>query len=153
MQASQRPAPLSLYSGGSMTATRLASLDDFAAARGVDLDPTDLTAIIALEGASAAVQTYTGQTLAFVEEDTVRVHGTGTQSLLLPQVPVGTISDITVTDLADVDTVLTEDIDFVVESDSGILWRTGFDVWTRGKLNVSVTYDHGYDPVPGDVQR
>jgi hypothetical protein len=41
--------------------------------------------------------------------------------------------------------------DTVAWSQSGRLRRVGGDVFADGLSNVTVTYDHGYDPVPDDI--
>lgn len=78
---------------------------------------------------------------------TVTLDGTGTDSLLLPDLPVNSVSVVTVAGGTVTDYVL---------NDNGILFRkdTGTDVdyvnacrtltWPEGRQNITVTYDHGY---------
>jgi hypothetical protein len=72
---------------------------------------------------------------------TVRLDGTGTDALLLKQLPVLNAGTVTVNG----GTIT----DYVVD-DNGILLRgtAGSDprpVWPSGRRNVAVTYEHGYD--------
>jgi hypothetical protein len=77
--------------------------------------------------------------------------GTGTDALLLPQRPVGTISSVTVNGGTVTDWALSE---------AGVLFRgtagarrSSLPTWPRGRQNVQVTYSHGYGTlVPADVR-
>lgn len=144
-----------------MAVALLASLEDFAAERGVTFDPTDVAAISALEQASDLIRSLTDQQLdGIVTGDIVTLNGTGTRSLLLPQLPVLAVSEVTtVWDWDDTPEVLVADTDYKVDLATGILWRSRYCVWTVGIQNIAVTYDHGYslpgsDPVtlPADIQ-
>lgn len=78
---------------------------------------------------------------------TVTLDGSGTDALLLPDLPVNSVSVVTVAGGTVTDYVL---------NDNGILFRksTGTDVdhidtprtlsWPRGRQNIAVTYSHGY---------
>lgn len=123
----------------------LATMEDFAAARGVAFDPTDLGAMIALEGASSVIRTYTGQSFDLLETDAVTLDGTGTASLLLPELPALDVTEVTTTYLGTVTTLEVTDYDL---GTAGILWRTEGNIWPLGHVNIAVTYDHGYAMPP-----
>jgi hypothetical protein len=128
--------------------TLLATLEDYAAARGVAHDPTDLQALGSLEAASGLVRSYTGQDFDFVESDEVRLHGSGTASLLVPQVPIVEVCEIAL--VADDDTEEAVEVaDYRVEAAAGIVWRMDALRWPEGRLNIRLVYDHGYI-LPGE---
>ena len=148
--------------------TTLATLEDFSAARGVQFDPTDLAAIIALEGASDAVRSYTGQSFDAITDDVVTLDGTGREGLLLPQLPVSAVSEVVIISSDGIETTLDPAVDYRLGG-SGILWRFvglsawpwwGSPIWPLGRQNVRVTHDHGYalpgdegdPPLPSDIQ-
>jgi hypothetical protein len=138
----------------------LATMEDFAAARGVSFDPTDLQALIALEGASGTVSAYCNRDFAYVEDDEVIVFPLGTAGLILPDPPVHEVSAITLIahDATETDLVAG---DWFVDGPSGILYRmstTGTTYpWSWGwhwyvpTARVQVTYTHGY-VMPGEAE-
>lgn len=103
------------------------------------MDAGDLergAAQVALLGADAAIRAYTGQTLAYVEDDEITLDGTGTETILLPQLPVVEVTSVAV------DGEAVED--FTVDLDAGIVKVNGtFGVSHQG---VEITYSHGYSP-------
>jgi len=119
--------------------------------RDVSADPRT---VIALDSACEVVRGYIGQTINLVEDDEVFVDGTGTRSLLLPQLPVVGIAEVTTFDRNGEDeTALTEGVDFKI-GDGGVLWRisaegsTGWGIWPWGHRNIFVVYTHGYTVIP-----
>lgn len=100
-----------------------------------------------LAGVEAAVQGYTHQTIELVEDDEITLDGNGTDFLLLPEFPV------TACEVSDDGEALVEgeDEDFVFYR-SGIVRRQGGAVWPAERGVLTVTYTHGYDPVPEDVK-
>lgn len=129
--------------------TLLADPLDFAASSSIEFDPTDLPALIALEAASDAIRTYTGQSFDAVYGDVVSLHGTGNESLLLPQLSVNAVTAAGWIDHLDVLNVI-DPTTYRLDQGAGILWRIKNFIWPWGKLNIHVTYDHGYT-MPGDV--
>jgi hypothetical protein len=82
-------------------------------------------------------------------ERTVELDGTGTRSVLLPDLRVTLVS------AASIDgTPLTEAelADLAVYSHGKVVRRT-LGSWPRGNLNISLTYQHGHPAVPGDIRR
>lgn len=81
---------------------------------------------------------------------TITLDGTGTDSLLLPQLPVVSAGTVTVNGAAVTDYVL---------NPNGILFRGSVGAnqgatWPEGRQNVTLTYAHGYTEVdmPRDVR-
>jgi len=84
------------------------------------------------------------------DTSTVTLDGTGTDAILLPEVPVTAAGTVVVNGGTVTDYVL---------NGNGVLFRgtAGCDprpVWPAGRQNVRVTYDHGYQTVdlPRDVR-
>lgn len=113
--------------------------------------------VTADEGALAVVDAACDMCRTFAEQDfnlstsTITLDGTGTDALLLPQLPVSAAGTVTVASEAVTDYVLNDD---------GMLIRKAADttattvVWPWGRQNVVVTYDHGYadEDIPRDVR-
>lgn len=107
-------------------------------------------AIIALDAACDMVRNYAGQPFN-AGTATVVLDGTGTDSLLLPYLPVSAAGTVVVNSGTITDYSL---------NDNGILYRgtagqtlTGL-TWPAGRQNVSVTFDYGYQTAdfPRDVR-
>ena len=122
--------------------------DDLSDYLGIDVTADD-GALIALDAACDVCRDLAEQ--EFNESTaTVTLDGTGTDVLLLHQLPVSTAGTVLVNGTAVTDYVLT---------DNGMLLRgsAGVDprpVWPSGRQNVVVTYDYGYAPsdLPRDVR-
>jgi hypothetical protein len=109
----------------------------------------DPGALIALDAACDTCRTLAEQ-LFNADTTTITLDGTGTDALVLPQLPVNAAGTVTVAGTAVTDYTLSAD---------GMLFRgsAGTDprpVWPRGRQNVTVTYDYGYEPsdLPRDVR-
>lgn len=125
--------------------TTLATAQDFALARGLDFDPTDTAAAVALEGASAAVRGYCSHDFVMTTGATLTVDGTGTDALVLPA------RNISVTTVVEEDETLDTD-EYVPAIEAGILYRVWPHIWHKGRRNIVVTCDWGWDTVPPEVQ-
>lgn len=118
----------------------LATLQDYAYVAGVDLptgdDATRITRLI--EMASAAVERWCGRSFTLVEDDEITVQVTS-GSLRLPNGPVTTLTSVLTSDgeEVDLDGVSVDSLGFVSGS------------WSCGAYTV--TYSHGFDPIPDDV--
>ncbi|WP_322974181.1 mobile element protein [Actinacidiphila epipremni] len=77
--------------------------------------------------------------------DTTTLYGDCTDRLLLPAAPVLRIVSVTVDG-----TALEAGTSYKVRRDASVLRRIG-DVWPDW-AEVDVVWDHGYDPIPDDVQ-
>jgi hypothetical protein len=96
-------------------------------------------AIIALDAACDIVRDLAEQEFN-ARTSTVTLDGTGTDVLLLPQLPVSAAGTVSVDGTAVTDYTL---------NGNGMLFRgsAGCDprpVWPAGRQNVEVTYEHGY---------
>lgn len=130
------------------TSTRLASVPEFATYLQRDLTAEEsATAELLLDLASAAIRSYTGQTISLVEDDTVTLKVRAC-AIRLPQRPV-------------------IDVTAVVSGETAVLhtWTAGPQIWLAGSLPVAnlaadyrapsyvqVTYSHGYAAIPGDIK-
>lgn len=132
------------------------STADLGALLGQDVTASDL-AIIAIDSACETIRGYLDNQINLVLGAEERLDGTGTDTLLLRQRPVRNVS-----------TVVEDDEELAVDDDyflgwAGILYRVGAR-WSRGRGNVVVTYDHGWNiveasgsgdfvRVPSDIRR
>lgn len=119
---------------------------------------TDDGALIAVDSACEVVRTLTEQDFSQVT-DTVKLDGSGTDTVLLPQLPVSAAGTVVVNGGT------LESDDYTVTA-GGHLIRTGGTAtwsawsqtgyacayWPKGRQNIEVTYDHGEDTVPSDVR-
>lgn len=134
------------------------SRDDLSDYLGRDVSADD-GALIAVDSACEIVRTLTEQDFNEVTE-TIKLDGTGTDTLLLPQSPVSTVGTVVV----NAGTLESDDYAFTEE---GRLFRTSgtatnsswvrggqpLAYWAPGRQNVEVTYTHGYaGTVPSDVR-
>ena len=119
------------------------SLNDLGDRVGEDVSASDL-AVIAIDAACEAVRSYIDNPINLVEDEVIRVDGSGTYRLVLPRPPVREVSAVTelATDTTD-DVVLVAETDFVLER-YGILRRVDQN-WFAGYGNVEITYTHGWD--------
>lgn len=128
--------------------TRLASVNDLAIYLQREFTAEEsTTAELLLDLVSAAIRSYTGQTITLVEDDTVTLKVKGC-AVRLPQHPVVAVTAI---ESAGIDVLHT--------------WTGGPQVWLAGSLPVvnlssdrrspsyvQVTYSHGYAAIPGDIR-
>lgn len=116
----------------------LAEAGDLALLLGVPA--TDGKLLLALARASSRFRGAVRHIVSLAD-DVVLLDGNGSQALILPAAPVVGRPDVEI----DGQTVT----DFSV-SRSGMLRRAGG--WPDGLGNVQVSYTHGYDEIPGDIQ-
>lgn len=121
-----------------MALAPLAAPDDLATWLGVPASDAKLLA--ALRAASARFRGAVRHPVSLVSGDTVTLDGDGSSTLVLPAAPVTGVSSVLVDDVA---------IDDYGWSRRGLLSRDAG--WPDGFGRVTVTYDHGYDPIPDDV--
>lgn len=103
-----------------------------------------------LDKVTALVQGRARQTIAAVAADTVTLVGRGDPYILLPQVPVTDVTAVTVdgTALTSNSWRWYRDGRLYVSTASSANVAPG---WTAD-VQVQVTYDHGYDPVPDELR-
>lgn len=97
----------------------------------------------ALDAACDMVRDYICQQVDAVAGDVVTLYGTGTRALTLPELPVTSVTSVTLDGVA-----LT---DWTVDA-YGLLWRDNPGWWDKASKYV-VTYDHGYTQVPAILVR
>jgi hypothetical protein len=99
----------------------------------------------ALRSASSRFAGAVRHPVRLVTGDTTTLYGDCTDRLLLPAAPVLVVTSVTVDGVA-----LAAGTEYKVRRDAGVLRRIGgvWDDWAE----VDVVWDHGYDPIPEDVQ-
>lgn len=101
-------------------------------------------ATLALNVASGAVRRYCGWSISAETKTGELVDGTGRRSVWLPTLRLTAVSDVTEGGVA-----LVDGTDYVWTRE-GRLYRAG--LWRNVPRNIQVTYTHGFDTVPDDVQ-
>lgn len=99
-----------------------------------------------LMAVSAAVRNYTGQYLSRVVADIITLDCRGGPLLFLPELPVISVSSVVENGVA---LVVTTDYKLIA---NGILVRR--PAWWRWYADIqaiTVTYTHGFDPIPDDI--
>lgn len=127
---------------------------DLAGYLGVEVDTLGWLGEFSVRAASEAVEGILDHTITLVTDDEVTMDGTGTDALILHELPAVEVSTVTVDDIE-----LDPEADYSLGT-AGILFRTFPSVWTRGRRNVVVVYSHGWaeigdtdgDQVPMDIR-
>lgn len=130
---------------------------------GYTVDPDK--ALIALDASCDNIRKTVEQDLDFVADDEVTLDGTGQDYLLLPEMPIYSVSSVIQHHPFSSDIALAEGTDWVLDKEDGTLKSAFLSVYTSprsqftlGRQNYTVTYSHGYvtdSSVPGlpaDVQ-
>lgn len=121
----------------------------------------DERAAQAVAGASSMVQDYLGGSVVLETDVEIRMDGSGIDSLVLPNPPVRAVSAVAVdgVDLTDADWYLNDHgILFRVVATSAYPgsgpwgWANRAALWPRGRGNVAITYDRGFDLVGGPYE-
>lgn len=108
-------------------------------------DPDEVvSATRAIEEASGAIREYCHQYIEYVEDEEIKLDGSGRERLFLPQQPVVDVSSV----VEDGETLADGD-DYELGA-NGVLYRVG-GVWAAGRRNVVIIYSHGYDDLPDTV--
>jgi hypothetical protein len=117
----------------------ITDLSDFLG-RAVDTDK----ATIAVDAACDMTRTEIGQSINLVEDDEVTLDGSGTDVLLLPELPVQAVSAVSVDD---------EEYEEFVLTSKGLLLSTN-GCWPDERQSVVVTFDHGWSEtaLPRDLR-
>jgi len=112
----------------------------------IDIPDTsvDASAERAIQEASVAIQNYCRQQIEQIEDDEIILDSGGGRRLFLPELPVVEVSSVVEDGEA-----LVDDDDYKL-GQHGILHRVGQE-WAKGIQIVTITYTHGYEPIPGDV--
>jgi hypothetical protein len=101
---------------------------------------SDAMAIIAINAACQVVIDELNQEVGLVYGDEILIDGSGTEALLLPELPVLGIMSVT---LETDSTVLTEGTEWRL-GDNGIIYRIDGLTWPATRAGVRVNYDHGW---------
>lgn len=125
-------------------------------------DITNSAATLALDAATARIQSETGQLFDYVEDDVITLRG-NTGRIVLPQLPVWNVASVTTRWIGDSETTTrVVDLDYVrwgselswaaggyVRINASPRWGTyGYD-WPE---YVDIVYTHGFVPIPADVK-
>lgn len=144
------------------SAAMFASISELGEYLGQDLEESDPRALAILKAASAAVQAWTGQTISKVTDDTVVLTGSWSGVLALPQLPVVGVASASVNTGGSIYEVP----DFQLRPDGHLLFGAALEAlwgpdpddaeggraWGGPNSGVTVTYTHGFDPIPEDVK-
>jgi hypothetical protein len=116
----------------------------------------DNGAVMAVDAACEMVRRFADQTFN-ANTSTATLDGTGTDCLLLPELPVsaaGTVIENGGTLILDTDYVLANDGKLIRTGSGSYSIVASAVAWTAGRQNIQVTYDHGWAAadVPRDVR-
>lgn len=122
--------------------------------RTVTADPG---ATIAIDSACAMVRTFTEQDLDQVFNERITLDGTGTDAIVLPQLPVTNLGTVNLISSSGGTTAVT---DYALNGHGVLLRKRGSAnyswpttiAWPVGRQNVQINYDHGYAEVPEDIR-
>ena len=116
------------------------SLDEFLMYAGetADVDRAEYD----LDAACDKIRDYLGQTIDLVAADVITLYGTDTRAMILPELPVASVTSIVqeADDIYPAETITDYRVD-----DHGVLWRNHPEWWPRW-ASYTVTYTHGYAP-------
>lgn len=110
----------------------------------------DDLAAIAVDSACQIVRDALGQAVDLVTDDEVDLDSPGTEALLLPELPVIAVSEVT---LNGTGTPLVVGTDVLVDQEAGALVMKARGVrFLKGRQLYHVKYTHGSDTVPPSVR-
>lgn len=144
--------------------TAFATADDLAARLGLTLTSDEVTrATTLLTLASGLIQDETKQTISQVTDDVLTMRSSYAERIRLPQRPVVSVSEVTLTPQGGTPTVIGTDTYYVegdelVRSSFPVRYQQFFADWTRGWLGplytIAITYTHGWadDAIPPIVK-
>lgn len=110
------------------------------------LPETDPELLLGLQRASNRFRGDVGYPVHRVSNDVVTLNGSGTRTLLLPAFPV----DVHAVAVDGEPLVL--QLDYGFDPRYGVLRRRGGLVWPEELGNIQITYSHGWEVIPGDVE-
>lgn len=108
-----------------------------------------------LKLASGEARAYTGNLFDRVADDVVRLNGTGSRVLLLPEAPVSAVTAVVENPDAATPTTLaapTATSPSWEWDEDGVIERIDGGVFARRRRFYSVTYTHGFAVVPDEVK-
>jgi hypothetical protein len=112
----------------------------------------DADAALAISAACDICRTETEQVLSLVEDEAIVLDGSGTDALVLPQVPVVDVSLVEVAAYYGGTSDVVDPADYRISAE-GVLLRVDHGWWRSGRQNIEVIYSHGYaaDDLPNDL--
>lgn len=147
------PAPLSEEELGQTSGAPFISRQDLSDWLGKDVTADD-GALIAIDAACDVCRTTAEQEFNQVTGDTITLDGTGTDCLLLPELPVTAAGTVLVNGGTVNDYALGSNGRLIrMSGTAGVIYGAS-PIWPMGRENVVVTYDHGYagSALPRDVR-
>lgn len=117
----------------------LATLADYTVRHGTPEDSDKVEALLA--DAESLVREVTGLTISLVEDDEVTLAGDESGQVVLPEYPVVSVASV----LVDGATLATDTYRWW---EWGAIDRISGGRFTYGPRTITVTYTHGWDPVP-----
>lgn len=100
-------------------------------------------AALALETVSGLIRDWCNISFDYVEDDVVTLDGTGSEALMLPEVPVSFVTEV-------LENGVLLDSSLYEWNEDGILRRP--NRWRKLFRYYQVTYDHGYEVTPSTVR-
>lgn len=105
--------------------------------------------------ASGEARGYTGNGFDWIEDDVVRLNGTGTSVLLLPEAPVADVSELVQAVGLAAEVILESPVDTSPAwewDEDGVIERIDGGVFARRRRFYQITYSHGFEVVPDEVK-
>lgn len=105
--------------------------------------------------ASGEARGYTGNGFDWIEDDVVRLNGTGTPVLLLPEAPVADVSELVQAVGLAAELILESPVDTSPAwewDEDGVIERIDGGVFARRRRHYQITYSHGFEVVPDEVK-
>lgn len=116
-------------------------IDDLAAYRKRSMDQADALGLMAIAAACDEIRRVAEQSLDYAEEEDVALDSLGTDTILLPELPV---HDVTLF-VGPGGIELEEGVDYVLDREMGALCTKRFGRrWLPGRQAYTVDYSHGY---------
>ena len=124
---------------------------------------TDDLATIALDSACYTIRGFLHQTINLVTNDVIAIDCDGNDTIMLPEAPVVSVSDVRRlsvlgdgdADADDIGPAVNTPIDpsaYLVEYDRGMLVLRAGGIWGDDRGAVQVTYTHGWTVIPTDIR-
>lgn len=132
----------------------IGSVAGYQLSTGTPIADTDLERVEwHLAAASSWLSALTGQRIALVEDDEVILDGLNRRVIMLPQLPVVDVTKVETLSSRDLATWdVLEATRYTWSDRDGGLYMRGCEL-PHGHRNVRVTYSHGYNPVPLQIER
>lgn len=130
-----------------------ASVSDLAEYLGVTIADEDPRAVALLRKATALIQAEAQHRIFRYVDDTKKLRGTWLPDLQLPEPPVEEVSEVEVAGAVVASTGFSVTRWGALQGGSYVdEWEPLPGAWGGPRTEVTVTYTHGYDPVPEDIK-